>query len=278
MEVGAAPQNISALMDTISPGADGWLNISPDGQWLVMETERFDPECSGWSCIAITTASVSAPGIIYVNGLPLHAEGYGAVASGGNLVVYTQSDGPHMLDIYATARGGAGWSAALLLTGDSPYAWNSMPALSLDGSRMLFDCGNEAYGGAGTAMCEVNADGSGFRVVITPDNAPTGHSPGGALHHADYAPDGSIVFEGDWAGEQIWRLPAGGSEPVLVAAVFTNDNSPCVLPDGRIVSLWLNRPGGQGFHELKIMNADGTQEQMLLLDAELADIGTGCGG
>ena len=100
----------------------------------------------------------------------------------------------------------------------------------------------------------------------------------GALHHADYAPDGSIVFEGDWSGEQIWRLPENSSEPILVSPTFGNDNSPCVLSDGQIVSLWLDRPDGSGFHEMKIMNADGLQEQMLLQDVDVLDYGTGCGG
>ncbi|MCB9451975.1 MAG: right-handed parallel beta-helix repeat-containing protein [Anaerolineaceae bacterium] len=276
MEVGEAPQNLSAMMDTLSPGTDAWVTISPDGQWLLIETERFDSQCSGWACLALASADISAPGIIYVNDSPLHTEGGGAVASGGNLVVYVQDDGPHTLDIFAVTRSDAGWNAPVLLTGDSPYAWNTTPTLSADGSRLLFDCEQEAF--SDTSICEVNTDGSGFRVVLTPGNAPAGYTPGGRLHHADYAPDGSIVFEGEWAGEQIWRLPVGAAEPVLVGAAFNNDNSPCVLPDGRIVSLWLDRPGGQGFHELKIMNADGSGDQMLLLDADIADIGTGCGG
>jgi hypothetical protein len=49
-----------------------------------------------------------------------------------------------------------------------------------------------------------------------------------------------------------------------------------VLSDGRIVSLWLDRPGGPGLHELKIMNADGSGEQMLVQDADVVEIG--CGG
>jgi hypothetical protein len=65
---------------------------------------------------------------------------------------------------------------------------------------------------------------------------------------------------------------------VLVSWV-TNDNSPCVLPDGRIVSLWLGRPGNRnGVHELKVMNEDGSRARMLLENVDVDDIGTGCGG
>ena len=278
MEIGEEPQNISAMLDEISTGADMWLNISPDGQWLLLETERFDPECNGWACVVLTTTDLAEPTVIYVNDAPLHVEGFGAVASGGDLIVYTQGDGPHIVDIYAISRVDDEWSNPVLLTDDSPYAWNNMPALSPDGNRLLFDCGDEPYGAIGTSICEVNTDGSDLRVVLTPDDAPPGSSPGGALHHADYTPDGSIVFEGDWGGEQIWRLPVNASEPVLISVNFNNDNSPCVLPDDRIVSLWLDRPDGEGFHELKIMNADGLEEQMLIQDADIADIGLGCGG
>jgi len=64
---------------------------------------------------------------------------------------------------------------------------------------------------------------------------------------------------------------------VRVNASYSNDNSPCVLPDGRIVSLWLNRPGGQGFHELKVMAADGSGGVVLLPDVDVFDVGLGCG-
>jgi hypothetical protein len=57
---------------------------------------------------------------------------------------------------------------------------------------------------------------------------------------------------------------------------FNNDNDPCVLPDGRIASLWLERPGGGGRHEIKVMSADGRQYLMALTGADVADIGIGC--
>jgi len=77
-------------------------------------------------------------------------------------------------------------------------------------------------------------------------------------------------------GEQIWRLPPGASQPVRVADAFGNDNSPCVLPDGRTVSLWLDRPAGTGVHELKVMAPDGSSFFMLLPDVDVLDAGIGC--
>ncbi len=44
-------------------------------------------------------------------------------------------------------------------------------------------------------------------VVGTPADAPPGFSTESNLRAPDYGPDGSIIFEGDWDGEMIWRLP-----------------------------------------------------------------------
>ena len=66
--------------------------------------------------------------------------------------------------------------------------------------------------------------------------------------------------------------------PLNETAEFGNDNSPCVLGDGRIASLWLDRPGGEGLYELKIMAADGSSFFMTLKGTGVLDIGLGCGG
>jgi hypothetical protein len=274
---GSTPEDISLALDGLSPGSgDGQLNISPDGEWLVLNTERFDPECVGWPCLVIVRGDLSAGDTVRGNGELIHPEGFAAVASGGNLIVYPLGDGPHQLDLWAIARSGDQWTAPLLLTGDSPYAWNSQPAVAADGNRVVFDCGDEAYGQEGTSICEVDTAGRGFRVVITPGQGPGGSSQN-ALHHPDYAPDGSIVLEADWEGEQIWRLPAGATEPVRVSSDFNNDNSPCVLPDGHIVSLWLDRPDASGYHEMKIMGPDGSGYFMALTGLDVFDAGIGCG-
>ena len=243
---GARPEDISQALDQLSPGTgDGLLNISPDGDWLVVETERFDAECAGWSCLAVVSADLSTGDAIRAAGQVIHNEGFSAVASGGNLVVFSTNEGPHGIDLWTVTRSGDVWDAPLLLTADSPHEFNHQPALSADGGLVVFNCGPESYAGEGSALCEVGSDGTNFRVLLTPADAPAGFPTTGALHHPDYAPDGSIIFEADWDGEQIWRLPPGGTEPVRVTTEFNNDNSPCVLPDGRIVSLWLKRPEGQ---------------------------------
>ena len=279
-EEGATPENISQALESLSPlpsgGEDEHLNISPDGKWLVLETERFDNDCAGWSCLAVVAGDLSTGDVIRANGTELHANGFPAIASGGNLVVYGDN-GSHSMDLWAVTRSsGSEWGAPVDLTASSSYAYNYWPAINKDGTKMVFNCTNELYSGAG-CICEVGTDGTGFRVVLTPADSPAGLPDTGDLHSPDYAPDGSIVFEADWDGEHIWRLPAGATEPVKIPDAFTNDNSPCVFPDGSISSLWLNRPGGLGYHELKMMTADGTSYSTLLTDIDVTDIGLGCG-
>ena len=274
---GATPEDISQALDQLSSGTgDTLLNISSDGDWLVLETERFDPECTGWACLALISADLSSGDVIRGGDQVIHPEGISAVASGGEMVVYSAGDGPHEIDLWAVSRAEDTWSGPLLLTAGSPYDFNNQPALSDDGRTVLFDCGSEPYAGEGAALCEVETAGDGFKVLLTPADSPTGFPTVGSLHHPDYAPDGSIIFEGDWGSEQIWRLPSGASKPVLVTDKFGNDNSPCVLPDGRIVSLWLERPDGSGIHEVKVMSSDGSSFIILLPDVDVLDAGIGC--
>jgi hypothetical protein len=221
---------------------------------------------------------LSAGAVVSVNGQPIHPDAFSAIAASGNLIVYPSGGGPHTQDLWSVARVNGQWAAPVLLTAGSPYSYNAQPAISLGGGKVLFDCGNQPYGADGTAICEVGVAGGGFRVVLAPANAPAGYPTTGALHHPAYAPDGSYVFEGNWGVEQVWRLAVGVTVPTLVASRFTNDNSPCVLPDGRVVSLWLGRPGNpSGLHELKIMGPDGANDAVLLPGQDVADVGIGCG-
>jgi len=275
-EEGATPENISQALESLSPlpsgGEDENLNISPDGKWLVLETERFDNDCAGWACLAVVAGDLSTGDVIRTNGTVLRAEGFPAIASGGNLVVYGDND-----NLWAVTRSSGGaWGTPVELTASSPYAYNYWPAINQDSTKVVFNCTNETYSGTG-CICEVGTDGTGFRVVLTPADSPAGLPDTADLHSPDYAPDGSIVFEADWDGEYIWRLPNGATEPVKITNDFNNDNSPCVLPDGSIASLWLNRPGGLGYHELKVMSADGSSYFMSVIDVDVWDIGLGCG-
>ncbi len=272
---GAEPEDLSLALDALGPSApDEWVGISPDGEWLLFGTERFDPGCAGWPCLAVVPADLSSAEVVRVGGEPVHPANFGAVAAGGDRIVFPADGGPHALDLWAIAREGDGWGAPVLLTAESGFAFHDTPAIAADGSRVLFNCGDQPYADEGTAICEVGADGSGFRVVLTPADAPPGTAPGGAQHHADYANDGAIVFQSRWSGA-IWRLPPDGV-PAPVTTAFEGDGAPCVLADGRIASLWLGRAGNEGTYELKVMTPDGAAYAMLVTGMPVEDIG--CGG
>ena len=267
----AVPEDITALLDRAAPGQySEWLNISPDGSWYILSTDRFDPDCDGWPCLVITqdfaTYEVVKPG-----GAVVHA-GYSAIANDGNLIVYTAGEGTHEQDLWAIRRENGAWQAAQELTSSSPFSYHQPPGLAADSTSVVFGCGDDPY--TSSALCEAAPDGSRFTVRFR----ATDNGRDAFLFHPRYAPDGAIVFEGEWHGEQLWRLPAGSQTPTLLSGQ-SNDNSPCVLPNGLIVSLWLQRPGNDaGYHEIKLMAADGSQYTMLWTGQDVFDIGTGCGG
>jgi len=274
---GATPESVSDALDKLAPGGgDAWLATSSDGSELLVATERFDPTCMDGACLAVVAGDLSTANLVLAAGQVVRPEGFSAVSSSGK-IVYPLGGGPsHPLDLWRLERAGNAWAAPVLLTAASPYAYNSQPALSPDGAKVVFDCGDQPYAAAGTALCEVGLTDGTFRVVLTPSgDAPT--LPGSsALHHAGYAPDGALIFEAERDAEQIWRLAPDGSAPVLLAPTAENDNSPCVLPDGSVASLWLGRQGNTGQHELKILHpSDGAS--FVASVGDIADVGIACG-
>lgn len=272
---GSSLEDLSAALDLLTEnGADDWVNIAPNGQWFVMSTERFDARCDGWACLATADGTMDHAGVVILtNGDVVHQDGSSAISSDGNTIVFpaTNDAGPHTLDLWVIHKSGTSWSLPQNITSSSSYNWNQEPAISPDGTKIVFSAGAVPYAMEGTVICEVAVDGNDFQVLFTPEQGPGGTATN-ALKSPDYAPDGSVVFEADWTGEQVWRLDRQTGIPSLVNASFGNDNSPCVLPDGRIVSLWLD----SGIHEIKIMNADGTSYFMLFTGIDVDDIGLGC--
>ncbi len=268
---GATPENVSSALDALSPrAADNWINLSPDGQWMLMETERWG--CSGWACLARVKADFSEGGLVSSGAEPVHPEGFSAIASGGDLIVWVgQGCTTHSRDLFVSRFSGGSWDMALCLSAGASSSVNEQPAISADGSRVLFICDAD--------ICSIGTDGNDLRLEISTADEP-GEGSWSQIRSPDWDPDGNIVFEAEDGAEQIWRQDHLSCNMNLINAAYTNDNSPCVLPDGRIASLWLNRPGNpDGFHELKVMNADGTGELMLVTTpVDVFDVGIGCGG
>ncbi len=276
VRAGARALDVSAALDRLSPGGrDEWLNTSPNGRWLLMGTERFG--CGGWACLARVDATLHTGAAISVSGRPLHPDAFGAISSDGRTVVYPQGGGPHVRDLWVTRLIAGRWTTPVLITSASPQRYNMQPAISSDGRQVLFDCGPGVPEVAGTAICSVSTRGGRVRLAIGPRDGPGGTAHN-LVHHAAFGASGAVVFEADWRGEQIWRLSPGSRRPLLVSRVH-DDNSPCVLPDGKIASIYFDRPGNRsGIGELRIADPDGGHGAEILTGRDVADIGIGCGG
>jgi len=278
---GGVVENVGAALNRLSPGVDSRMTQSKDGALIVGETTRFG--CST-PCLAVFGADLASGGRVTRGGEPIRIGATPPViAAGGRLIVFA-SAGAHSLDLYSITRPAdptLGWSKARLLTATSPMAWNHRPSLSTDQTKVVFDCGADADGTEATSVCEVGVDGAGFRVVARPAAPLTN------LHNPSYDADGSIVFEGEGAtvingvtgkGERIHRVAAQTPAPTPLAPTYTNDNTPCVLPSGNVVSLWLGRQGNaQGGHELKLMSNKGQFLGMIAQGFDIRDVGLSCG-
>jgi hypothetical protein len=161
-----------------------------------------------------------------------------------------------------------------VITAGSTHAFNERGRITRDGSAVLFDCGPTQYGQEGTGVCRVSLDGSGFEQLVSPEDGAAA-TPENAARSADEAPDGSVVFEADWGNaERLWRMSSDGT--TLISGLG-NDNSPCVLPDGSIVSLWYERhDNNESLAELKVHAPDSTDYEMLLIDTDVTDSGIHC--
>jgi Tol biopolymer transport system component len=188
-------------------------------------------------------------------------------------------------DIYILRAG-----VATQLTNDP--AWDGVPAISPDGTRILFESKREDPEGDIYVM---NTDGSGVtnltrhpgadeRPSWSPDGSrilfvsgrtgnldvfvmkADGSDPVNLTNHpavdrpAAWSPDGTrIAFSSDRTGDfEIFVMDVDGSEPVNV----TNDPdrvdfAPAWSPDGQRIA-YTSRTGVEAFTDILVMNADGT--------------------
>ena len=245
--------SISDSLDAIAPysGSDKVpITVSHDGNWYAFRSTRFDNENGGWGDLVIVKSDYSEYEVIKLDGHLIHSTGRAMVFNNGKSIVFVSEDfGNHSKDVYVIHKNGNTWGDTVNLTRNSTYEYNNFPTISPDGTKVLFDAAPTSY--PSVAVGEVNIDGTGLHFPIVAGSGEEAHS-------GSYDSDGAIIYEGS-SNESIWRLPAGSSTPVKIASDQANDNTPFVLPDGRIVSLELPNVT----HQIKIMNADGTDNHML---------------
>jgi hypothetical protein len=272
-DLDAQPEDVTSLLDQLAPGGgDAWLASSHDGSRLLLSTERWDPSCMGWACLAVANDTLSNGAAVHAGAAVLHPSAIGAIADDAR-IVFPAAGGPHTVDLWRVDPVGGAWSAPVLLTRESPFDYATEPALAWDETKLLFDCGYQPYATVGTAICEVGMDGSGLRIVLGPDGVQPAFAGARTLDHPGYARDGSILFGAERNGVQIWRLPPDGAAPEAVGNVFNSDNRPCVLPNGSVVSQLQN----DSTYALKVMQV--SDHTFALLQAgDVAPDSLACGG
>jgi len=271
---GSEPIDVTAALDELSPGHDQWVVSSRNGEWLMFDTERFG--CQDWSCLVVARTDLSEITVVSVGDELVHPQDWGSISDDGSTVVITTDGGGNDLDQAVLHRTGDVWTSAAIITGASRHAFNERGRITLDGEAILLDCGPTQYGLEGTGVCRVSLDGSSFERLVAPEDGADATSSNSA-RSADEGPDGGLVFEADWGNiERLWRkLPDGTT--TLVSGLG-NDNSPCVLPDGSVASVWLERDGNNvGLHELKLQASDSMNYEMLLIDVDVISQ-VQCGG
>ena len=146
---------------------------------------------------------------------------------------------------------------------DDPAGSVRDPSVHYDGKTILF---SYRPAGSGTFhLYTINADGSGLRQLTSgeyDDFEPT------------WLPDGDIVFVSTrcrrwvncWMTQvaTLYRMKPDGTGIRMISANTEHDNTPWVLPDGRILYMrWEYVDRRQvTFHHLWTMNPDGTQHQI----------------
>ncbi len=249
--------DVSARLGVTGPGA-----LSRNGSWLVASTDD--------GCLVVSTGDFTKAEKVAAHGSCVAQYADTVDVSGDGALVVFNASGTHERDLYAVRRNGSGdWSEPVELTGKGPYAVNKLPRLSDDAGTVVYDCSNGEESDEGTGICEVGTGGGDVRTVL---KQPLGDWT--AFHSAAYRPDGGLVFECHHPGEElVCALPPGAHDPVRVTAAGTsNDNSPCVLPDGRIASLL-----DTGTHVLHVVGPTGGDPVTVYDAQDVLDAGISCG-
>ena len=146
---------------------------------------------------------------------------------------------------------------------DDPEGGIRDPQVSYDGQKILF-----SYRKGGTHhynLYEIDADGTGLRQITSGDWDDV---------EPCYLPDGGIAFCSSRCKRYVlcWLAPvavlfrcnADGTGMRMLSSGSVTENTPSVLPDGRILyTRWeyVNRDA-VSFHHLWTMNPDGTEQQV----------------
>ncbi|MGE5610421.1 MAG: Calx-beta domain-containing protein [Bacillota bacterium] len=247
--------NLSNAMTNLGKaGKDFGVAVSADGQYMLIKTTRFDGDASG-SLALVPTNNLAAGQQIVIGASKVTTYDNNIAVANTNtsiIIVYAETvyAGPEVSGSSLVAavydKTTKVWTKQVIADATATSkAFNIEPAISADGTKVVFAAGNPTAPGASSALptqiMEVNTDGTGLRVVADQASVAGAANASATLQFPQYDPtNGDILFSADYSNSsQIWRK--AGANPLAVVGDTTNDFCPAVLSDGSVVSLYRDR-------------------------------------
>jgi Tol biopolymer transport system component len=223
---------------------------SPDGGWIVFQSDRDDPHprtCFPNCNYNLYLMDADGGNVRRLTDLPGAEWGAGWSPDGRSLVFTAGEIGFEAYGIYRIDLDG-GAPQPLLVDGSN----NTAPNWSPDGSQITFSSNRDG----GVDIFVMDADGSNLRKLV--DTGLDDYMP-------DWSPDGSRIafFAADWPGikQDIYTVDLDGSNlQNLTNTPNIVDEDPRWSPDGSRIVFQSDRDWN---FEIYIMNADGSQPQNL---------------
>jgi TolB protein len=243
---------------------DGLPAWSPDGTKIVFISNQSD-KYEVWTMNSDGSGRKRLTDLKLLSSLPRWSPDGSKIVFSSQI---TGADGHRHVEIFVINSDGSGLqqitdSPALAAQSGQPGErsyWNSVPAWSPDGSKILFGSNREGDG-VTPVLYTMNVDGSDqrkFGLFADVDGAQPDWSPA----------TGKIVYvRGSAAKADIWVMDGYSPFPLLTAKRLTdnidNNTAPVWSPDGKQIAF--NSDAGNN-KDLYVMNADGSNMRRLTYD------------
>jgi len=243
---------------------DGMPAWSPDGTKIAFISNQSD-KYEVWTMNSDGSGRKRLTGLKFLSSLPRWSPDGSKVVFSSQV---TAADGNRSVEIFVMNSDGSGLqqitdSSALAAQAGQPAAknyWNSVPAWSPDGSKILFGSNREGDG-VTPVLYTMNIDGSGqrkFGLFADVDGTQPDWS---------WATNEIVFVRGSAAKADIWVMDGGSPFPLLTAKKLTDnidDNTgPVWSPDGKQIAFNSDTNSNK---DIYIMNADGSNVRRLTSD------------
>jgi TolB protein len=243
----ALPNGSSVKRLTTDPGFDACAAYSADGQQIAFCTDRT-------GALEIWAMDKNGHGQHAVTSTGGYAE-FPDWSPDGRKLAFDGNQGSDPFDeIYVVNANGTGLTALTSCAGYGAGCFNSYPAWSPDGRRIVFVHADDIDADGNLVNEQVwvmNADGS-HKIQLTSAAAEHDQTP-------DWSPDGRKIAYME--GGHIFTMRADGSHKTQLTFGGGGDFGTSWSPDGRQIAFVRNF--GNGYRPVFVMNADGSNQHQL---------------